>query len=112
MIKITYLVEKQYVIGKGDVVRGLCSYLEQNNIGEAEWGEFYRAARGSGEFWSNVTLSESFPLFLKERKIALSRVRLLRSHEQPWQASLSLGFSRQEHWSGLPFPSPKGGGKK
>ena len=74
MIKITYLVEKHYVIGKGDVVRGLCSYLEQNNIGEAEWGEFYRTARGSGEFWSNVTLSESFPFFLKERKIALSRV--------------------------------------
>ena len=28
----------------------------------------------------------------------------------PWtaahQASLSLGFSRQEHWSGFPFPSP------
>ena len=28
----------------------------------------------------------------------------------PWtiahQASLSVGFSRQEHWSGLPFPSP------
>ena len=27
----------------------------------------------------------------------------------PWmaayQAPLSLGFSRQEHWSGLPFPS-------
>ena len=22
------------------------------------------------------------------------------------QASSSLGFSRQEHWSGLPFPSP------
>ena len=22
------------------------------------------------------------------------------------QASLSLGFSRQEHWSGLSFPSP------
>ena len=22
------------------------------------------------------------------------------------QASLPLGFSRQEHWSGLPFPSP------
>ena len=25
---------------------------------------------------------------------------------QPTQAPLSLGFSRQEHWSGLPFPSP------
>ena len=24
------------------------------------------------------------------------------------QAPLSTGFSRQEHWSGLPFPSPKG----
>ena len=28
---------------------------------------------------------------------------------QPWttyQASPSMGFSRQEYWSGLPFPSP------
>ena len=36
-----------------------------------------------------------------------SRVRLCAT---PWtaahQAPLSLGFSRQEHWSGLPFPSP------
>ena len=23
-----------------------------------------------------------------------------------YQAPLSTGFSRQEHWSGLPFPSP------
>ena len=26
--------------------------------------------------------------------------------QQPNQASPSLGFSRQEHWSGSPFPSP------
>ena len=36
-----------------------------------------------------------------------SRVRLCAT---PWtaayQASPSMGFSRQEHWSGLPFPSP------
>ena len=36
-----------------------------------------------------------------------SRVRLFAT---PWteahQAPLSLGFSRQEYWSGLPFPSP------
>ena len=25
---------------------------------------------------------------------------------QPTKAPMSLGFSRQEHWSGLPFPSP------
>ena len=23
------------------------------------------------------------------------------------QASLSMGFSKQEYWSGLPFPSPR-----
>ena len=32
------------------------------------------------------------------------------SYVTPWtvayQASLSMGFSRQEYWSGLPFPSP------
>ena len=38
----------------------------------------------------------------------LSRVQLFAT---PWtvahQASLSMGFSRQEYWSGLPFPSPR-----
>ena len=38
---------------------------------------------------------------------SLSLVRLFAT---PWtvahQAPLSMGFSRQEHWSGLPFPSP------
>ena len=37
----------------------------------------------------------------------LSHVRLFAT---PWtvanQAPLSMGFSRQEYWSGLPFPSP------
>ena len=37
---------------------------------------------------------------------SLSRVRLFAT---PWtiahQAFLSMGFSRQEYWSGLPFPS-------
>ena len=37
----------------------------------------------------------------------LSRVRLFVT---PWtvayQAPLSMGFSRQESWNGLPFPSP------
>ena len=37
----------------------------------------------------------------------LSRVRLFAT---PWtvayQAPLSMGFPRQEHWNGLPIPSP------
>ena len=45
----------------------------------------------------------------KERKKvkSLSRVQLFVT---PWtaahQAPPSMGFSRQEYWSGLPFPSP------
>ena len=38
---------------------------------------------------------------------ALSHVRLLAT---PWmvayQATWSIGFSKQEYWGGLPFPSP------
>ena len=37
-----------------------------------------------------------------------SRVRLCTTlWTAAHQAPLSMGFSRQEHWSGLPFPSPK-----
>ena len=44
---------------------------------------------------------------LKVKVKSLSCVRLFAI---PWtvayQAPLSMGFSRQEYWSGLPFPSP------
>ena len=44
---------------------------------------------------------------LRKKVKLLSRVRLFVS---PWtvayQDSPSMGFSRQEYWSGLPFPSP------
>jgi len=48
-----------------------------------------------------------------ERKVkSLSRVQFFAT---PWtvayQAPLSMGFSRQGYWSGLPFPSPVGMGK-
>ena len=46
----------------------------------------------------------------EKRKVkvkSLSRVRLFAT---PWtvahQAPRSVGFSRQEYWNGLPFPSP------
>ena len=44
---------------------------------------------------------------IKVKVKSLSHVLLFAT---PWtvayQASLSMGFSRQEYWSGLPFPSP------
>ena len=46
-------------------------------------------------------------MYKKNKVKSLSRVRLFVT---PWtvahQAPLSMGFSKQEYWSGLPFPSP------
>ena len=46
------------------------------------------------------------PIALKSEVKSLSRVRLLAT---PWttahQAPPSVGFSRQEYWSGAPLPS-------
>ena len=46
-------------------------------------------------------------LYVKVKVKLLSHVRLFAT---PWtvayQAFLSMGFSRQEYWSGLLFPSP------
>ena len=45
---------------------------------------------------------------MKVKVKSLSRVRLFAT---PWtvayQAPPSMGFSRQEYWSELPFPSPR-----
>ena len=53
--------------------------------------------------WIAILTSETVQVKVK----SLSRVRLFVT---PWtiayQAPLSMGFSKQEYWSGLPFPSP------
>ena len=38
--------------------------------------------------------------------IDLVKVKLLVAQSCLTQAALSMGFSRQEYWSGSPFPSP------
>ena len=47
---------------------------------------------------------------LERLLLLLSRFTRVRLCATPWtaayQASPSMGFSKQEHWSGLPFPSP------
>ena len=44
---------------------------------------------------------------MKVKVKLLSRVQLFATlWTVAYQASLSVGFSRQEYWSGLPFPSP------
>ena len=49
----------------------------------------------------------SIRCLLKVMLSCFSHVRLCATPEMAaHQAPLSLGFSRKEHWSGLPFPSP------
>ena len=56
---------------------------------------------------SKVTPPSVTCIKVKVKVKSLSRVRLFAT---PWtvtyQAPQSMGFSRQENWSGLPFPSP------
>ena len=55
--------------------------------------------------WVAISFSKAWKWKVKVK--SLSCVRLLAT---PWtaayQAPPSMGFSRQEYWSGLPFPSP------
>ena len=55
--------------------------------------------------WVAISFSNAGKWKVKGK--SLSHVRLL---ETPWtaayQAPLSMGFSRQEYWSGVPSPSP------
>ena len=56
--------------------------------------------------WVATSFSNAWKWKVKVK--SLSRVRLLAT---PWtaayQAPLSMGFSRQEYWSGVPLPSPE-----
>ena len=56
--------------------------------------------------WVAISFSNAWKW--KGKVKSLSRVRLLAT---PWtaahQAPPSMGFSRQEYWSGVPLPSPK-----
>ena len=54
--------------------------------------------------WVAISFSKTG---LKVKVKSLSRVRLFATlWTVAHQAPLSMGFSRQDYWSGLPFPSP------
>ena len=60
--------------------------------------------------WCAISFSNAGKWKVKVK--LLSRVQLFAT---PWtaayQAPLSMGFSRQEYWSGVPLPSPRGEGR-
>ena len=58
-------------------------------------------------FENNIAMAHYTRMLLLLLLSRFSRVRLCAAPEMAaHQAPPSLGFSRQEHWSGLPFPSP------
>ena len=63
-----------------------------------------------------MTLRTACSIVLLLLLLLLSRFSRVRLCATPYtaahQAPPSLGFSRQEHWSGLPFPSPMHEGEK
>ena len=87
-------------------------YLDEV-IGDYRWS--YRSMMDGSRylaFYSYEVNYYKLIIEIAEEKLLLllshvSRVRLCAT---PWMAAhqtpLSLGFSRQEHWNGLPFPSP------
>ena len=64
----------------------------------------------SSSFFAIRVVSSAYSRLLIFLLLLLSRFSRVRLCATPWtaayQASLSMGLSRQEHWSGLPFPSP------
>ena len=57
-----------------------------------------------------TTLEQMQKLELKEIKVNVKSLSRVQHSATPWtvahQAPLSMGFSRQEYWSGSPFPPP------
>ena len=73
----------------------------------SKFGKLTSSHRTGKDEFSFQSQRKAMPKNVHKRVKSLSRVWLFAT---PWtvdyQASLSMGFSRQEYWSGLPFPSP------
>ena len=95
----------------------LKSLLKHHSVGEVMYGKTYMTTGKTIDLTS--TTYHFFPWSFKMDLSSFwftnhclllrhfSRVRLCVTPEMAApQAPLSLGFPRQEHWSGLPFPSP------
>ena len=82
-----------YFQGKPVNITIIQAYALTSNAEEAEVEQFYE---GLQDLLELLLLLSCF-----------SRVRLcVTPQTAAHQAPPSLGFSRQEHWNGLPFPSP------
>ena len=108
-------------IGEGNGNPLQCSCLKNPRDGRAWWAAIYGVAQSRTQLTQLSSSSSSITLlvfiYLRTRGLyllaqfssaqSLSHVRLCATPEMAAHRALpSLGFFRQEHWSGLPFPSP------
>ena len=79
----------------------LCDPIDTSPLGSPSLG----FSRPRTLEWVAISFSNAWKWKVKVK--SLSRAQLLAT---PWitayQAPLSMGFSRQEYWSGMPLPSP------
>ena len=75
---------------------GKHTYLQRHQIAYIKHYSFFYVNDNSIRYFLLLLLLSHFS------HVQLCATPLTAAH----QASPSLGFSRQEHWSGLPFPSP------
>ena len=91
-----------------NLILSLPPNLGYNLLQECFQSEFTYVRCRKHQWDFHMTLSFHFPGVLL--LLLLSHFTCVRLCETPeiaaHQALPSLGFSRQEHWSGLPFPSP------
>ena len=83
-----------------------CFFHDPADVGNLISGSsaFSKTSLNIRKFTVHILLKPGLENFELSR---FSRVPLCATPEMAaHQASPSLGFSRQEHWSGLPFPSP------
>ena len=97
---------------KLNCVRVLCSYGHGNTDKEADKDREFL----SWDPWDHSRVNLGYPPILSHLKktfaavAAVQSLNCVRLFVAPWtvthQAPLSMGFSRQEYWRGLQFPSP------
>ena len=106
-----------FQILKDDVVKvlhSICQQIWKSQWWPQDWKRSVFSAvpkKGNAKECSNyhtiALISRTSMLLLLLLLSRFSRVRLCATPQTAvHQALPSLGFSRQEHWSGLPFPSP------
>ena len=95
-------------IGEGNDNPLQCSCLENPRDRGAWWAAIY----GVSQSWTRLKRLSSSSSRTRTAGM-LSRFRRVRLFATLWmiarQAPLSVGFLRQEYWSGLPFPPPRTG---